>query len=176
MIFTIGHSTKPQQELIDLLKHYGVQLLVDVRTIPRSRYNPQFNREELEKAVPAAGLGYLHYPALGGLRRPHKDSPNEGWKNSGFRGFADYMMTSEFENALEQLIEMSTRKQLSVMCAEAVYWRCHRMLLSDALTVRAIEVRHILNATRAEPHKLTKFAKVERTKILYPPEQPRLDL
>jgi len=175
MIYTIGHSTKPQQELIDLLQLYKVRLLVDVRTIPRSRHNPQFNREELERAIPAARIEYLHYPQLGGLRRPVKDSPNQGWKHSGFRGFADYMMTGEFERALQRLIDRSREKQLAVMCAEAVYWRCHRMLISDALLVREIEVRHILNARRDEIHKLTKFAKVDGVNLTYPPEQSSLD-
>jgi uncharacterized protein (DUF488 family) len=175
MIYTIGHSTKPQQELIDLLQLYKVRVLVDVRTIPRSRHNPQFNREELEKAIPAAKIEYFHYPQLGGLRRPIKNSPNQGWKHSGFRGFADYMMTGEFERALQWLMETSKKKQSAIMCAEAVYWRCHRMLISDALTVQKIEVRHILNARRAELHKVTNFAKVDGVKVTYPPEQPDLN-
>lgn len=175
MIYTIGHSTRTQHELIDLLNQFAVGLLVDVRTIPRSRHNPQFNRDELQNAVPAAGIEYSHRPELGGLRKPAKDSPNQGWKNSGFRGFADYMMTSEFQRAVQLLIDASAEKQISIMCAEAVYWRCHRMLISDALIIRGIQVAHILNKGRTEPHKLTNFAKVEGTNITYPPEQPTLD-
>lgn len=175
MIYTIGHSTRTLEELTELLKQHGVALLADVRTVPRSRHNPQFNKETLAEALPGAHIEYLPFPGLGGLRKPAKDSPNGGWENRGFRGFADYMLTNEFELAIGLLLRMSEGKQIALMCAEALYWRCHRLLISDALTVRGIPVRHILSTNKTEPHKLTAFAKVERARILYPPDQFTLD-
>ena len=176
MIFTIGHSTRKLEELVNLLKTNNVRLLVDVRTIPRSRHNPQFNKDELASSMPKSGICYLHFPRLGGLRHPRKDSTNTAWRNAGFRGYADYMETAEFETALTELIDMSKKDTLAMMCAEAVYWRCHRSLLSDALLVRGIDVRHILSATKVEPHRLTSFAKVDGFHLSYPPDQPELDL
>jgi uncharacterized protein (DUF488 family) len=176
MIYTIGHSTRKQQDLLDLLREFRITLLCDVRTIPRSRFNPQFNSDELERAVTEAGIAYKHLPGLGGLRHPLRDSPNKGWKNSGFRGFADYMLTPEFEASLQDLIDLAIDQIVAIMCAEAVHWRCHRMLVSDALTVRNIEVRHIQSGGRSVIHKLTPFACVSGTQITYPPEQPSLDL
>ena len=178
LIFTIGHSTRPLEEFITLLQAHGVKQLVDVRTIPRSRYNPQFNRDTLPAALRSVRIGYRHMKGLGGLRHPRKDSPNAGWRNAGFRGFADYMQTDEFEENLRKLIVSAGKKQIAIMCAEAVPWRCHRSLISDALTVRRIPVEHITSRTRRQPHKLTPFANVESHCISYPsgeiPDLPSL--
>jgi len=167
---TIGHSTRSLDEFIDLLRAHGVTLLVDVRTVPRSRKNPQFNRETLPDALQAVGIGHLHLPGLGGLRRPRADSPNAGWRNESFRGYADYMSTLEFQESLERLVDLAARERVALMCAEAVPWRCHRSLIADALTVPGIPVEHIMSAARAQPHKLTPFAVVQGTEITYPPE------
>jgi len=153
-----------------MLKAFGVKLLADVRTIPKSRYNPQFNTDELSKSLNREAIRYLHVKELGGLRKPRKDSPNIGWKHSGFRGYADYMLTTEFQEAITKFLQLAEKQTTAVMCAEAVYFRCHRMLLSDAMVVRGVEVEHILSKTKAEPHKLTKFARVVETSITYPPE------
>jgi uncharacterized protein (DUF488 family) len=169
VIFTIGHSTRAQTELIALLKHYGVATLADVRTIPRSRHNPQFNRDELAATLPLDGLAYLHLAELGGLRRSVGDSsPNQGWRNVSFRGFADYMQTSQFANGLATLRELAASGSVAVMCAEAVPWRCHRSLIADALLVRGVEAQEIQNLTRLSPHHLTPFAHVEGLTITYP--------
>ncbi len=170
-VFTIGHSTRSLDAFIDLLRAHGVQRLVDVRTIPRSRHNPQFNRETLSATLHNRRIHYTHLAALGGLRHAHKDSQNAGWQNASFRGFADYMQTPEFEQGLEQLIALSREEQVAVMCAEAVPWRCHRSLIADALAVRGIPVRHIMSPTRAEPHTLTPFAHVQGTRVTYPAAQ-----
>ena len=153
-----------------MLKAHGVELLVDVRTVPRSRYNPQFNRETLPQALAEEGISYEHMPGLGGLRHARKDSPNTGWKNASFRGYADYMQTDEFARNLEMLQGLDSRAKVAIMCAESVPWRCHRSLIADALTVRAIPVFHIMSPTRANPHRLTEFARVEGSQITYPAE------
>jgi len=174
-IFTIGHSTRPIGALIALLEAEGIARLVDIRTIPRSRYNPQFNGDALAESLQAAGLGYAHRKSLGGLRRPLKDSPNGGWRNDGFRGYADYMQTPEFAAALVALIDEARAVPLAVMCAEAVPWRCHRSLVADALSVRGVPVVHIMGAGKTQPHKLTSFARVEEGRLTYPPAQGSLD-
>ncbi len=168
-VLTIGHSTRPIEEFIALLKAHGATCVIDVRTIPGSRRNPQFNRETLPVSLKAAGLGYMHMPELGGLRRPRPDSPNAGWKNASFRGFADYMQTPEFDAALESLIELAKRDRLALMCAEAVSWRCHRSLIADALVVRGIPVAHIMTKIRRDAHVLRSFAKRTGLRISYPP-------
>ncbi len=168
MIFTIGHSTRPIDDFIALLKAHEIQLLVDVRTIPRSRHNPQFNRETLADSLHAAGIKYQHMPELGGLRHARKDSTNLAWRNLSFRGYADYMETPEFDKALADLIEKSQSKRTAIMCAEAVPWRCHRSLIADALLARGIEALEISSPTRTQPHKMTPFAKLEGTKVHYP--------
>lgn len=173
-LFTVGHSTLPIEKFIALLNHYGIAQLVDVRTIPRSRYNPQFNDTALATSLAEASIGYVHMKALGGLRHARKDSPNTGWRNGGFRGYADYMQTAEFEHALETLIALAQNQRTAIMCAEAVPWRCHRSLISDALTVRNIPVIEILGESSARPHKLTPFAQVKGTEIIYPSEQASL--
>ena len=167
-IFTIGHSTHPIDEFVHLLQTHGVEQLIDIRTVPRSRTNPQFNRDTLPNSLQAARIGYVHMPALGGLRRTHADSPNTAWRNASFRGYADYMQTPEFAAAIESLIELAGGRQVAIMCAEAVPWRCHRSLVADALSARGIPVEDILSAGRRQPHKLTPFAKVEGTRVWYP--------
>ena len=169
-ILTIGHSTRPIDEFIALLKSHDVTRLVDVRTVPRSRHNPQFNRDELPVSLNAAGISYLHLPALGGLRRTSAESVNTGWRNTSFRGYADYMQTAEFRSAVDQLIEFAEHDRLALMCAEAVPWRCHRSLIADALLVRGIQTEDIRSTTQRMPHRLTPFASVRGTKITYPPE------
>jgi uncharacterized protein (DUF488 family) len=177
-IFTIGHSTRALEEFVALLKAHEVGQLVDIRTIPRSRHNPQFNRDILPTVLRNARIGYRHMKGLGGLRHPRKDSLNAGWRNASFRGFADYMQTAEFEMNLKKLIELTRKKQVVIMCAEAVPWRCHRSLIADALSIRDISVEHILSRTRRQPHKLTSFAEVKGERVLYPsaetPDLPSL--
>jgi uncharacterized protein (DUF488 family) len=172
VVLTIGHSTRTLEEFISLLREYDVQKVVDIRTIPRSRHNPQFNCEELPDSLKAMGIGYMHMPGLGGLRHSVPDSPNTGWRNLSFRGFADYMQKEEFEKSLRALIELAKTERLALMCAEAVPWRCHRSLIADALSVRGVQVQHILSATSLQPHKITLWAKVNGTHITYPSEEP----
>ena len=168
LIRTIGHSTRPIEALIEMLEAHGIKRLIDVRTIPKSRYNPQYNREALEQSLRDAGIGYEHMKALGGLRHPRKDSPNLGWRNESFRGYADYMQTTEFESGLKALAKAAAHEAIAIMCAEAVPWRCHRSLISDALTARGYRVEHIMNATKSDPHTMTSFARVEGTSVVYP--------
>lgn len=168
IVLTIGHSTRPLEEFIPLLDAHGVKRLVDVRTMPRSRHNPQFNKDSLPRALKRAGIAYTHMPSLGGLRHPRKDSINLGWRNAGFRGYADHMQTPEFEEALKKLIAMAEDERLAIMCAEAVPWRCHRSLIADALLVRGLRVEEISSLTRTQPHKLTPFAHVFGTEVTYP--------
>lgn len=165
---TIGHSTRSIEEFIRLLQAHEVACIVDVRTIPRSRHNPQFNADVLPVALKAAGIGYRHMAGLGGLRHTTAASVNTGWHNASFRGFADYMQTPEFERALKTLIKLASRRQIALMCAEAVPWRCHRSLIADALLVRGISREHIMNLTHRQPHVLTPFAKVRNRRITYP--------
>jgi uncharacterized protein (DUF488 family) len=167
-VSTVGHSTHPIEEFIGILRAYGIRRLVDVRTIPGSRRNPQFSRENLAASLHAAGIEYHHLPGLGGLRRPRKDSTNTGWRNASFRGYADYMQTPEFGESLDHLIELASETATAIMCAEAVPWRCHRSLIADALTARGIAVIDILSATKSQPHALTPFAKVEGRRVTYP--------
>lgn len=173
-IFTLGHSTLPIERFIAVLQAYGIERLADIRTIPRSRHNPQFNDSALANSLAAQHLDYVHVKALGGLRRARKDSPNTGWRNEGFRGFADYMQTEEFQDALEALIQMSRLKRVAIMCAEAVPWRCHRSLVADALSVRGVPVVEILSETSYRMHTLTPFAQVQGLRITYPPDQRTL--
>jgi uncharacterized protein (DUF488 family) len=172
-VFTIGHSTRPLDEFIELLKAHGIKRVIDIRTIPRSRHNPQFNREAFAKSLRAEGIGYTHIKKLGGLRHSKKDSINLGWRNPSFRGFADYMQTPEFETALERAIKLAKTKPSALMCAEAVPWRCHRSLVADALAVRKIPVKHIVSPARAQAHKITPFALVRVSRITYPNETRR---
>ncbi len=168
LVYTIGHSTRTLEEFVSLLKTFDVEKVVDIRTIPRSRHNPQFNMETLSKLLRAKHIGYFHLKGLGGLRHTVKDSVNMGWQNLSFRGFADYMQTKDFEEGLEKLIEMAGTKRVALMCAEAVPWRCHRNLISDALTVRGFHVMHITGKHSVHPHALTPWAEVDGTRITYP--------
>lgn len=169
VIYTIGHSTRPQAEFIDLLKHYGITTLADVRTVPRSRHNPQFNRDVLSDVLPKAGIAYEHIAELGGLRHGlGVASPNLGWRNRSFRGYADHMQTPEFAAGLEHLLALARNGPVAVMCAEAVPWRCHRSLIADALLVRGIDTADIQSLNHTLPHKLTPFARVDGTRITYP--------
>jgi uncharacterized protein (DUF488 family) len=170
LVMTIGHSTRTLEEFIGLLKAHGATCVVDVRTVPRSRHNPQFNKTSLPRSLTKAGLGYVHLPRLGGLRHAERDSPNMGWRNASFRGYADYMQTPEFAQSLEELICLANQGRIALMCAEAVPWRCHRSLIADALLVRGIRTEDIMSATRRQVHTLTPFAKVRGTAITYPPE------
>ena len=167
-VFTIGHSTRPIEDFIALLKAHEIQLLVDVRTVPRSRHNPQFNRDVLPGSLRSANIDYRHMPELGGLRHARKDSTNLGWRNLSFRGFADYMETPEFEKGLADLIKEARSRRTAIMCAEAVPWRCHRSLIADALVARGLEVFELSSLTRTQPHKMTPFAQLEGTKVHYP--------
>ncbi len=173
-IFTVGHSTLPIEDFISLLNSYGIETLVDIRTVPRSRHNPQFNTEALAASLTEAGIEYRHMKELGGLRHAHKDSPNKGWRNDSFRGYADYMQTDEFRQALDELIDLGKKKRTAIMCAEAVPWRCHRSLVADALNVRGVPAIEILSPTSHRLHRLTPFAEVQGTHIVYPPEQGSL--
>jgi uncharacterized protein (DUF488 family) len=185
LLWTIGHSTRPIEEFVLLLKAHGIRQLVDVRTIPKSRYNPQFNTEALAKRLAETGIAYRHAAGLGGLRKPKNDSINTGWRNESFRGYADYMQTEEFQRALEELMAYGTGIKTpfspihaghaethpfrtAVMCAEAVPWRCHRSLIADALVSRGWEVQHIMSETKADRHQMTSFAKVEHGMLSYP--------
>lgn len=177
-VLTVGHSTRPLGDFIALLKSHGVERIADVRTVPRSRHNPQFNRETLPAALRKAKISYVHLAKLGGLRHARPDSINTGWRNASFRGFADYMQTPDFEVGLARLVELAKKKTIAIMCAEAVPWRCHRSLIADALLVRRIPVEHILSGLRRQPHKLTPFASVRGRRITYPAseQQSSLDL
>ena len=168
LILTIGHSNRSIEDFLALLKAHGVQRLVDVRTVPRSRHNPQFNRDALPQTLRRARIAYTYLAKLGGLRRAKPDSVNTGWNNSSFRGFADYMQTPEFAAGLARLEKLAQTKRCAIMCAEAVPWRCHRSLLADALTVRGHAVEHIMTPTRRNLHKLTPFARVRGKRITYP--------
>jgi len=175
-VWTVGHSTRTADEFIALLRQHGIRTLVDIRTVPRSRRVPWTGIDALPQVLSRAGIDYAHLEGLGGLRKPRKDSPNDAWRNEGFRGYADHMRSRDFERALDELIGIAAHAPACVMCAEAVPWRCHRGLLADALVVRGVEVLHILDAG-AKPHVLTSFAKVDGTAITYPAgpgEQSRL--
>jgi uncharacterized protein (DUF488 family) len=173
-IFTLGHSTLPIERFIALLRAYGIERLVDIRTVPRSRHNPQFNDAALASTLRTELIEYVPMQSLGGLRHARKDSTNTGWRNASFRGYADYMQTEPFQDALQTLIQMSRQKRVAIMCAEAVPWRCHRSLVADALSARAVPVIEILSESNYRTHKLTPFAQVKGMRVTYPPEQPKL--
>jgi len=170
LVFTVGHSTRAIEDFVALLRRYGITELIDVRTVPRSRHNPQFNRETLPHTLSAAEIAYRHMASLGGLRHAVQDSLNGGWRLASFRGFADYMQTPEFQAAIAQLIECAKTRQVAIMCAEAVPWRCHRSLIADALVIRGVRVEDILTMDRQQPHRLTPFARVDGLRITYPAE------
>jgi len=168
IVLTIGHSTRTWEAFLELLRVHHVKRVIDVRSIPKSRHNPQFNRAILSKRLRAAKIGYVHLRKLGGLRHPRRDSPNMGWRNASFRGFADYMQTSEFDAGLQRLMILARQKRSTLMCAEAVPWRCHRSLIADALTVRGVHVEDILSKHRTQAHSLIPFARVQGYRIIYP--------
>ena len=171
VVLTVGHSTRSQEDFIALLRAHAVKRLVDVRSIPRSRHNPQFNRDRIASALRRAGISYLHMKDLGGLRHPRSDSPNTAWRNASFRGFADYMQTHKFAAGLRKLMKMAKTKRTAIMCAEAVPWRCHRSLIGDALLAHGYGVEEIESLKRTRPHVLTPWARVKGAKIIYPAAQ-----
>jgi uncharacterized protein (DUF488 family) len=168
-IWGIGHSTHALDAFVALLDAHGVRQVADVRTVPRSRRHPQFEREALEQELPARGIAYTHVPALGGWRRALPDSPNGGWRNASFRGYADYSLTSEFAAGLEELRALAVREPTAMMCSEALWWRCHRRLIADRLAVAGDDVLHIGPGGRTAAHELTRFAVVDGERLLYPP-------
>ncbi len=167
-VYTIGHSTRSGRDVINLLKKEGIKAVIDVRSVPRSAFNPQFNSDIFPGELSKEGIEYIYMKGLGGLRKPEKDSVNTGWNNASFRGFADYMQTPEFEQNIEELLKTASQKKVAIMCAEAVPWRCHRLLISDALTVRGVKVEHIMGVKGLQAHELTPFLKAEGTKLTYP--------
>jgi uncharacterized protein (DUF488 family) len=173
-IFTVGHSTHPIERFLALLTAYGIEQLADVRTVPRSRRNPQFNADALRNSLRTAGIVYVPLAELGGLRKPRRDSPNLGWRNESFRGYADYMQTALCGAGVERLVELSRERRTAIMCAEALPSQCHRSLVADALAARGIAVVEILSETSYRDHALTPFARVSGTVVTYPPAQDRL--
>lgn len=170
-LYTIGHSTRPIEEFLALLKEYGIRALVDIRSIPRSRHNPQFEQTALKPTLEQAGISYIHLKALGGLRNKAPDSINLGWRNASFRNFADYMQTPAFEQGLEELMGIAAGLPTAILCAEAVPWRCHRSLVGDALLARGWQVVDIMGPGHASPHQLTSFASLDGTRVTYPKEE-----
>ena len=169
-IFTIGHSTRPIADFIALLRQHGITCLLDIRTVPKSRHNPQFGQDQLAASLAAEGITYRYLAGLGGLRKPRKDSINTGWRNTSFRGYADYMQTDEFAENVATVIDLAATQPCALMCAEAVPWRCHRSLVADALLVRGVPVEDIIDGRQSRAHKLTPFAKLEGERLIYPPE------
>lgn len=167
-IYAIGHSTRPLDKFIEILRAHEITLLADIRTVPKSRHNPQFNRESLEAELPKAEIAYRHLKELGGLRHAAKDSINTRWENASFRGYADYMQTQEFVHAIRDLMELARDEHVAIMCAEGNPFRCHRSLVADALTVRGVRVLHISSRKSAREHTLTPFAKADGTRVTYP--------
>jgi uncharacterized protein (DUF488 family) len=163
-LFTVGHSTRGWPEFVALLKGWEIEELVDVRTVPRSRAFPWFDAQRMERALRKSAISYVHLAALGGFRRPRKDSVNAGWQNARFRGYADYMQTVEFEDGLRELNERRKARRVCVMCSEAVWWRCHRRMIADAEVARGIPVKHVMSATVATRHELTGFAVVTKAR------------
>jgi uncharacterized protein (DUF488 family) len=167
-LYTIGHSTRPIDELIAMLRQHGISTLVDIRTLPQSRRHPQFGQQNLRASLESTGIGYLHMKGLGGLRKPDPYSLNRAWRNEAFRGYADYMQTEEFARCVAELIEVAAQALTAIMCAEAAPVHCHRLLVADALLVRSIAVTHILSANETSPHALTASARVVGTNVSYP--------
>jgi len=175
-VFTIGHSTRPIDEFIELLEKYGIREIVDVRTVPRSRHNPQFNKDALPLSLDPRHIAYVHLAELGGLRHTKKDSINTAWRNASFRGFADYMQPAQFEDGLKELLKITAKRPTAIMCAEAVHWRCHRSLIGDALLVRGVNVVDIIGPDSSRTHELTSFAKVDGKHVTYPADDQFLPL
>jgi uncharacterized protein (DUF488 family) len=169
-VLTVGHSTRPIEDFIALLAAHGVTQLVDVRTVPRSRHNPQYGTEALAASLESSGIGYVHAPGLGGFPPTRPDSLNTAWRNLSFRGYADYMQSPDFAENLHALVELASTDRVAIMCAEAVPWRCHRSLIADALLVHGIPSAEIVSTKRLQPHRLTPFAKVRGEALSYPSE------
>jgi uncharacterized protein (DUF488 family) len=169
-LYTVGHSTRSLDGFISLLRGHGVETVADVRRFPKSRKYPHFNDDSLALSLSQTGLGYVPFPPLGGRRRAGPDSPNTGWRNEGFRGYADHMQTGEFADGIARLATLAGQSPTVIMCAEAVPWRCHRSLIGDAMLVRGWRVLDITSESPPKPHKLTPFARVDGTRITYPPE------
>jgi uncharacterized protein (DUF488 family) len=169
-VYTIGHSNRPIDEFIELLREHGIERVLDIRTVPKSRHNPQFGQDQLPASLAQAGIGYEYIRELGGLRKARKDTPNGAWRNASFRGYADHMQTGEFKEHVDLVARMADTTRCALMCAEAVPWRCHRSMVADALAVRGVPVEHIINPGKTRPHTLTPFAQVAGTDILYPPQ------
>lgn len=167
VIYTIGHSTRTLEELVELLQTNEITLLADVRTVPKSRTNPQFNKETLGDTLKEYGIKYAHWAHLGGLRHARKDSENKVWQNASFRGYADYMETDEFGDAVDTLVKQSKKERIAIMCSEAVWWRCHRSMIADELVARGFAVKHIMNLKEPKPHTLRSFAHVEGGHVSY---------
>ena len=167
-IFTIGHSTRAIEEFIELLRMHEITQLVDIRTIPKSRRNPQYGQDQLEPSLQQAGINYVYLKALGGLRSKAKESVNDAWENASFRNYADYMQTDAFVEGIDELIALAEERVTAIMCAEAVPWRCHRRLVSDALLVRGVDSCEIISATSERLHTMTPFAVVDGLTITYP--------
>jgi uncharacterized protein (DUF488 family) len=172
-VSTIGHSNRTIEEFIALLRQNHIACVLDIRTVPKSRHNPQFGQDQLPRSLAEAGIDYRYFAGLGGLRRPRPDSPNGGWRNTSFRGYADYMQTAEFAQNVDAVVALAQTTRCALMCAEAVPWRCHRSLVADALLVRGIAVEEIIGPQAPKPHKLTPFARVDGGRISYPPETAR---
>jgi len=168
LVCTVGHSNRTIDAFVDVLRLNDIECVLDIRTIPKSRHNPQFGSDLLPASLASAGIGYRHLPGLGGLRHPHANSPNGGWRNASFRGFADYMQSAEFEENVELVAALARKHRCALMCAEAVPWRCHRSLVADALVLRGVQVEHIMAGQKRRPHILTPFASVEGRRITYP--------
>ena len=173
-VFTVGHSNRSLDAFLAILKGHAIECLADVRTIPRSRHNPQFNADSLEKVLPMAGIAYTRLPRLGGLRKPRKDSKNLAWRNASFRGYADYMETAEFEKGIGELLTLARARRTAILCAEALYFRCHRSLISDALVCRGVETVHLMDAKKTAAHRLTPFLKLVDGRPTYPEAQGAL--
>src|SRR5688572_29097108 len=168
VVFTVGHSTRTIDEFVHLLKAHGIQRVIDVRSIPRSRHNPQFAQDRLPAALERFHIHYSHLPGLGGRRHARKDSSNAGWRNVSFRGYADYMETPDFKESLNRCIALAQEERVALMCAEAVPWRCHRSLIADALLARGVEVSDITDAMHARRHQLTSWARINGADVTYP--------
>lgn len=167
--FTMGFSNRTWDQTIDILLSQHIERLADIRTLPGSKRTPQFNLENLQEKLPESGVEYIHMKSLGGLRKPIKDSSlNAAWRNDGFRGYADYMQSPAFEESLEALIRLMTEKRTVYVCTEAVFWRCHRQLVSDALHIRGYRIGHIMGPGKVQAHTVTSFARVEDLRITYP--------
>lgn len=166
-VWTIGHSTRPLQVFLDLLAGYGIQAVADVRRFPGSRRHPQFAQDALSASLEADGITYRWLPALGGRRRPRSDSPNTAWRNASFRGYADHLGSAEFSAGLDELLELSGRRRTTLMCAEALWWRCHRALIADVLCIRGVEVVHILDGQNSVRHPYTSAARIVDGRLSY---------